>query len=147
MRYLIFLTVLLTFCSASSKDITTLLTEAPASWSALDVSKLNSQIESWVSDGRSWTKSPLMLTLHLFGDDLDARSLTFLEEKNRTESADTTRIVYVSDSLLDDSVRGEWREMLYVKLPDGTWRVIMGRVAYRCWRSEDQEKFQKDLCP
>ena len=94
------------FCSASAQDITALLTEAPSSRSTLDVSKLNSQIEGWISDGRSWTKSSLMLTLHLFGDDLDARSLTFLEEKNRTEGADTTRIVYVSDSLLDDSVRG-----------------------------------------
>ena len=114
---------MIVFCSASAQDITALLTEAPTSWSALDVSKLNSRIERWVAAGESWTRNPLKLTLQLFGDDLDARTLGFLEEKNRTEGADITRIVYVTDSLLDDSARGEWHEVLYVRLPDSTWRV------------------------
>jgi len=147
LRYIVFLAVLFTFCSTSAQDITALLTEMSESWSTLDVARLNSEIEKWVSDGRSWTNSPLMLNLHLFGDDLDAKILAFLKEKNRTEGVDTTRIVYVSDSLLDDSVRGKWHEVLYVKLSDGTWRVVGGRVAYRCWRLEDQERFQRELCP
>ena len=122
-------------------------TPIPASWTIVDPSQFNAQIDSAVSAGDQWPHSPVMATLHLLGGDEETRVVTLEAEKNRGEDADSTTVVYVRDGFLDDSVRGDWYEILYLRQSDETWRVSEVRVAYRCWRGENTETYRAELCP
>ncbi|MFZ1948200.1 MAG: hypothetical protein WAW06_11690 [bacterium] len=116
------------------------------SWQSIDAADLNARIDQAVAAGAAWPSSPLRITVELFGADIDTRSVTLKEEKNRGEGADTTVVTMVRDGFLDDSVRGEWHQITYRRLPDRTWRIHEIRLAYRCWRGHHTETFSSSLC-
>jgi hypothetical protein len=147
MRFFAFVLFLVLSCSASAGSLPNALPDKPESWSNLDPDALNAQIELATEADESWVFSPLLITLHLFGHDQDTRSLVLKEQKNRGECADATTVLYIRDGFLDDSVRGEWREIKYHRQPDGTWRVEQARVAYRCWRAPDPKAYRAGPCP
>jgi hypothetical protein len=136
---------MLTACSASTDNH--LERQPPKSWAEVDVKNLNARIDKAAAAEESWTTSPLLSVIHLLGDDSDARSVVIEEMKNRGEGADEATITCIHDGLMDDSVRGTWREVVLRRLPDGTWRISEARAAYRCWRAEDRELFQGSPCP
>ena len=119
----------------------------PESWAELDLVELNGRLEEAVLSDAEWPSSPLQSTLHLFGGDSEAQAVVIEEMKNRVEGADSTTVVMVRDGFLDDSVRGDWHEVVFERQTDGTWRVAEARVAYRCRRGENTSVFQGDLCP
>ena len=67
--------------------------------------------------------------------------------KNRVEGADSATVVMIRDGFQDDSVRGDWHEVVFERQPDGTWRIAEARVAYRCRRGENISVYQGDPCP
>ena len=119
----------------------------PESWAELDLVELNGRLEKAVLSDEEWPSSPLQSTLHLFGGDSDAQAVVIEEMKNRVEGADSTTVVMVRDGFLDDSVRGDWHEVVFERQPDGTWRIAEARVAYRCRRGENTSVYQGDMCP
>lgn len=119
----------------------------PASWVALDTSELNAAIDAAISADADWPSSALMATLQLIGGYVDSRIVVIEEEKNRGENPDSTTVVYIRDGFLGDSVRGDWHELLYWRLSDGTWRVSEARYAWRCWRGENVEDYRVEPCP
>mgnify|MGYP000884378044 FL=1 len=147
MRHFALCFLFLAACSTSESRLSELLQKAPESWSTLDVGTLNVQVEEATSAEKSWPKSPLLVAIHILGGDVDTRSLVIEEVKNRGEGADQTTVVYIRDGFLDDSVRGDWHELDLRRQPDGTWRVLEVRAAYRCWRSGNTDLYQRGLCP
>ena len=119
----------------------------PESWAVLDVVELNGRLELAVLSGEGWPSSPLQSTLKLFGDDTDAQAVVIEEMKNRVEGADSATVVMIRDGFLDDSVRGDWHEVVFGRQSDGTWRITEARLAYRCRRGENTSAYQGDLCP
>ena len=119
----------------------------PESWAELDLAEINSRVDMAVSSKEGWPSSPLQSTLQLFGDDTDAQAVVIEEMKNRVEGADSVTVLMVRDGFLDDSVRGDWHEVVFGRQTDGTWRVVEARVAYRCRRGENTSVYQGDLCP
>jgi len=119
----------------------------PESWTELDLVELNGRLDRAVLSDEGWPSSPLQSTLQLFGDDTDAQAVVLEEIKNRVEGADSATVVMIRDGFLDDSVRGDWHEVVFVRQPDGTWRVAEARVAYRCRRGENTSVYQGDFCP
>lgn len=122
-------------------------TPTPTSWAIVDPAELNAQLDTAVSAGDQWPLSPIVATLQLLGGYQETRVVTLKAEKSGGEDADSTTVVYVRDGFLDDSVRGDWHEILYTRLSDGTWRVSEARVAHRCWRGENTETYRADRCP
>jgi hypothetical protein len=116
------------------------------SWQLVDVSSLNSKIEQAAAAGDEWPYSALIVTLHLFGGDLETRSLSLTESANRGEVPDTIVVTIARDGFLDDSVRGDWHRVVLRRVADGTWRVHEARRAYRCWRGNNQECYAAELC-
>ncbi len=119
----------------------------PESWAELDLAVLNGQLEKAVLSGEEWPSSPLQSTLQLFGDDTGAQAVVVEEMKNRVEGADSVSVVMIRDGFLDDSVRGDWHEVVFGRQTDGTWKVTEARVAYRCRRGEKTSVYQGGLCP
>ena len=119
----------------------------PESWAELDLADINSRLDMAVLSDEAWPSSPLQSTLQLFGDDSDVQSVVIEEMKNRVEGADSATVMMIRDGFLDDSVRGEWFEVVFERQTDGTWRVAEARVAYRCRRGENTSVYQGDLCP
>ena len=119
----------------------------PESWAELDLEELNARLDMAVLSDKGWPASPLQSTLQLFGDDTDAQAVVVEEMKNRVEGADSATVELIRDGFLDDSVRGDWHEVVFERQPDGTWRVAEARVAYRCRRGENTSVYQGDLCP
>lgn len=147
MRYMIFIILIMLASSASSASLKGLLQGEPESWTILDTKTLDARVKAAVDANKDWTRSPLLLTLQLLGDDIDTQSLVIDEVKNRVEGADSTRIVYIRNGFLDDSVRGDWHEVDLRRLSDDTWRVAALRVAMRCWRSDNSDVYQNKPCP
>ncbi len=119
----------------------------PESWAELDPVKLNGRLDKAVLSDEGWPSSPLQSTMQLFGDDTDAQATVIEEMKNRLEGADSATVVMIRDGFLDDSVRGDWHEVVFERQTDGTWRIAEARVAYRCRRGENTSVYQRDLCP
>ena len=147
MRYFVLGMLFLAVSTASAGSLSEQLQGTPASWATLDTNLLNVKIEEAIAAEDSWPRSPLLVTLYLVGGDEDTRALVLEEEKNRGEGADSTKVVCIRDGLLDDSVRGDWHEFKLKRLADGTWRVSAAKVAYRCWRSGDEDVYQEKPCP
>jgi len=119
----------------------------PESWAELDLGELNGRLEKAVLSGEEWPFSPLQSSLQLFGGDTDAQAVVIEEMKNRVEGADSATVVMIRDGFLDDSVRGDWHEVVFGRQADGTWRVTEARVAYRCRRGDNTSVYQGELCP
>jgi len=119
----------------------------PESWTKLDLVKINGRLDMAVLSEEEWPSSPLQSTLQLFGDDSDTQAMVIEEMKNRVEGADSATVVMIRDGFLDDSVRGDWHEVVFERQPDGTWRVAEARVAYRCRRGENTSEYQGEPCP
>ena len=119
----------------------------PESWAVLDLAEINARLDAAVADGAEWPSSPLQSTLQLFGDDSDTQAFVLEEIKNRVEGADSTTVVMIRDGFLDDSVRGDWHEVVFGRQADGTWRVAEARVAFRCRRGENTSEYQGEPCP
>ena len=147
MRFLMAVAMLLVAGSSPAESISDLLQGEPASWADLEVADLNARIDEAVAASLDWPDSPLQVTLQLFGSDNGVRQIALEEVKNKTEGADVTIVVYIRDGFLDDSVRGDWHEIHYRRLDDGTWRVSKARVAYRCMRGENTGEYQAVPCP
>ena len=43
-------------------------------------------------------------------------------------------------------VNGDWHRITLQRLPDGTWRLVEARRAFRCYRGHQQESFGERLC-
>jgi hypothetical protein len=127
-------------------DLSDFLGVRPISWALLDSADLNGRIEQAALAGESWPDSPLSVTLSLFGDDRETQSLVIEEVKNAAEGAKSTTVVYIRDGFLDDAVLGDWHEVDYRCLPDGTWRVVEARHAWRCRRPDQSEFFGDYNC-
>jgi hypothetical protein len=119
----------------------------PESWTELDLEELNARLDRAVLSDEGWPSSPLQSTLQIFGDDTDAQAVVVEEMKNRVEGADSATVEMIRDGFLDDSVRGDWHEVVFERQPDGSWRIAEARVAYRCRRGENTSVYQGDLCP
>jgi hypothetical protein len=146
MRYLIFVTLFLAACTTSSINSSERVQNSPESWANVDIQKLNTRIDEAVAADKSWPNSPLLLTLHLLGYDQGSQSVIFEEVKSGGERPEVTTISYIRDGFLDDSVRGDWYEVVLRLQPDGSWRISEARVAYRCWRGESKKAFRKEPC-
>jgi hypothetical protein len=109
--------------------------------------ELNGRLEKAVLSDEGWPSSPLQSTLQLFGDDTDAQAVVVEEMKNRVEGADSATVEMIRDGFLDDSVRGDWHEVVFERQTDGTWRVAEARVAFRCRRGENTSVYQGEFCP
>jgi hypothetical protein len=118
----------------------------PVSWAELDLVELNGRLEKAVLSDEGWPSNPLQSTLQLFGDDTEAQAVVVEEMKNRVEGADSVTVVMIRDGFLDDSVRGDWHEVVFERQTDGTWRVVEARVAYRCRRGENTSVYQSEFC-
>lgn len=117
------------------------------SYQSVEIAPLNQRVETAVSAGESWPRSPLRMTLELFGSDDETRSVRIDEVKNRGEGADTTTVTLVRDGFLNDSVRGSWERITFHRLSDGSWRVVEARRATRCWRGDRVEAYGATPCP
>ena len=116
------------------------------SWESLDVGPLNAAIEEAIATGDSRASSPLLVVLDLLGGDMEARHLSLRQDYNRAEAPDSAYVVLARDGLLDDSVRGDWHELILHQVPDGTWRVAEARRAVRC-RRPDTKSYRSGPCP
>jgi hypothetical protein len=125
---------------------TDLLRAEVESYELVDIGGLNERIEAGIESGADWPTSPLAATIELLGGDTDTRRLSVTERKNRGEGADTTVVVIVRDGFLDDSIRGDWHRIVYVRQPDMTWRVREARRAFRCWRGHHLTSFSESWC-
>ncbi len=146
MRWLMIGLLLAAGCAASRRQAPNPLDAVVESWEQMDAAPLNASIEDAVRVGASWPASPLEITVQLFGSDEDTRSVVLSEEKNRAEGADTTVVVAVRDGFLDDSIRGYWERVVYVRTADRTWRVHDARRACRCWRGHHTGTFSSHPC-
>lgn len=147
MKYL-FLGLLVVFAGCAQADSRPEFARTPPeSWAGLDPVELNGRLEKAVLSGQEWPSSPLQSTLQLLGDDTGAQALVIEEMKNRVEGADSVTVVMIRDGFLDDSVRGDWHEVVFERQQDGTWRVAEARVAYRCRRGENTSVYRGDPCP
>lgn len=117
------------------------------SFQSVEITPLNQRVEAAVSAGESWPRSPLRMTLDLFGGDEETSSVRIDEQKNRGEGADTTTITLIRDGFMNDSVRGSWEQITFHRLPDGSWRIVEARRATRCWRGERLESYGAKPCP
>lgn len=145
--YLVILPLLITACSASlphtgneSMDVHV------KSWELLDISPLNSTIEEAVAAGKTWPSSPTLIVFELLGGDVDTRVFSLTQKANRIEVPDRIVVVLIRDGFIDDSVRGDWHQLVFYLMPDRTWRVGEVRRARRCWRI-DTGSYQSDPCP
>ncbi len=113
----------------------------------VDVAPLNERVSAALLTAGTWPRSPLRMTLELFGDDVETRSVRIQEEKNRGEGADTTTVTLIRDGFMNDSVRGSWERIVYRRMSDGSWRVIEARRATRCWRGDRLDTYGATPCP
>ena len=146
MRWLMIGLLLTVGCASSRSQTPSPFDVVPESWEQTDAAPLNARVDQAVEAGASWPGSPLEITVELFGGDEDTRSVILKEELNRGEGADTVVVVMVRDGFLDDSIRGYWERIVYHRQPDGTWRVIDLRRAYRCWRGHHTDTYSAHRC-
>jgi len=125
-----------------------LVSNQPQSWQSLDADDLNARIDRAIAAEATWPQNPISIALQLFGENLDEVQSAIVEmEKNRPEGANTATVNYIRDGFLDDSVRGDWRQLELQRMSDRTWRVRNARVARRCWRSLNTTAYGSSLCP
>jgi hypothetical protein len=118
----------------------------PQSFIVLNPSSYNHAIIKAVAQGKAWTRSPLLLTLHLVGDDAETRSVSIDVIKNSADSANVAKVIYARDGFLDDATQGDWYEISLIRLADGTWRIETLHQAFKCWRSKNTEVYQDEMC-
>ncbi len=147
MRMLLVIVLLAFAAPALGGNLADYLRVTPDSWTVLDAVELNGRIGQAVAAGETWPRSPLLLTLQLFGDDRELQSLVLDEVKNTAEGPRSSTVVYIRDGFLDDAQLGDWHEVDYRCLDDGTWRVVEARSAWRCRRPEPDAAFGTRVCP
>jgi hypothetical protein len=137
MKYLVILLLLAVSCAQPPpRDSDDPIGVAVESWESVDVGSLNEAIEKAIATGDTRLFSPLLVTLDLLGGDAGTHALSLRQEFNRSEEPDSVRVVLARDGFLDDSVRGDWHELILYQMPDGTWRVAQARRAVRCRRPD-----------
>lgn len=147
MRWVLIPVILLAGCAPRQMPVIRAPEVRVESWEQLGVASLNARIAAGQTNAARWVRSPLRMTVELFGADTDKRALWLSEEANRGEAPDTVVVIMVRDGLVDDSVRGDWHRVVYRRQGDGSWRVHDLRRAYRCWRGHHLEAFGSKSCP
>jgi hypothetical protein len=132
--------------AASPKPASNPMDVVVESWESLDVVKLNARVDTAATAKAAWPRSPLRTTIELFGDDADTRSIALTVQSERGEVPDSSSVLMVRDGFRDDSIRGDWSEITFRRMPDGTWRVRAVRRAYRCWRGHHKDTFSARPC-
>jgi len=145
---LIALFILLLSCTPQSEhngdDSPTKL--AVESYEPVDFGTFNDTILTAITDGQVWPQDPIEIVRN-FINSPGARSVNILREDDRGEGADSTTVIIVEEGYEDDSLRGTWHRFRLARSPDGTWRILDVRRAYRCWRGQHQNSYSRELCP
>ncbi|MEE9348365.1 MAG: hypothetical protein V3U82_09220 [Robiginitomaculum sp.] len=56
-------------------------------------------------------------------------------------------LLAISDGLMDDSVKGESLYAIFSKDEDGAQTLVTYGLKAKCWRGENKDNWQIDLCP
>jgi hypothetical protein len=112
----------------------------------LDVSEFNATNDEAVDSGETWPQDPIEAADKFIWGRMSAYYTWLEKQDNRVEAADSTVITLIRDGNADDSVRGDWHRIKLNRLPDGTWRLIEARRAFRCYRGHQQDTYGERLC-
>ena len=107
----------------------------------------NKQIFSAIASGETWPQNPMLLVVRLFRLGGDAQYSSVVSESSGGEAPTSMTFTVMMDGLLDDSIRGIWNEIQLERSLEGNWHLDSLKVAYRCWRGCNQNRYSERLCP
>lgn len=125
------------------------VTELPVqSYEIEDPSEFNKQIISEIeTTGDPWSFQPLYLTTrYLQGITGTAFIKQEIPPEEGREFPNKIVVTAIQDCYFDDSVRGEWAEILFIRYGDA-WLIENVKRAYLCYRGDNTDSFQKEPCP
>lgn len=150
--YLLLVPVLLVACSSAKAPPAAPPPEAasphaPVESSALlDISEFNTTLDEAVDSDETWAQDPIDVVDRFIRGKISAHYTWLEKQDNRVEQADSTVITLIRDRYADDSIRGDWHRITLHRLPDGTWRLVEARRAFRCYRGHQQDSYGERLC-
>lgn len=79
---------------------------------------------------------------------LDSEFIPYIkieQSSDKVESPKKVTVILVVDNLLDDSIKGIWYKIVFIKALDNNWIISSIDQAIKCWKNKKQI-FQKESC-
>ncbi len=115
------------------------------SFEELDMAPFERSIRQAAADGAPWVEDPLQMALAFVGP-FEGRSQSITRRNDSSEAPGHVEIIVVEDGYLDDSVRGAWYRLLFVRDSRGAWTIEAAYRAWRCWPRRGHDSFSKEPC-
>jgi len=115
------------------------------SFDLIDAEEMNSDVLAAAAAGEEWQLDALSVAQR-FVKPIYGRYLSIEKVDEPSERPRTTTITIIRGSYLDDSVWGEWDQLLLSRQPEGAWLIDEARRAWRCYRGHQTESFGERWC-
>lgn len=120
------------------------------SYALQDVQAFNAQLAAR-EPSYTWQNQAIVIALEYLNGASGGRLTSITSQVpsggESVESPSTAMIVVVQDGFLDDSVRGQWDQLILKKDKKNRWMLQEARRAFLCVRGSNTQAFQKELCP
>lgn len=113
-----------------------------------DVQAFNAELAAR-EPNEPWQNQALAVALRYLKDTSGTRLTRITSQVPAGEDPEEPSLVIITvvqDGFLDDSVRGEWNQLILKKDHKERWMLQSARKAFLCHRGSTQA-FQKELCP
>ena len=111
----------------------------------VEVDEANSRVAAAVAAGEEWPFDALAVAESLVGSP-GGRYASIERVDAPAEVPNATTITFIAGGYLDDSVWGDWNQVLLSRMADGTWRIDEARRAWNCYRGHQTESFGERWC-
>ena len=115
-----------------------------------DPTEFNQQLvtELTGADTSIWQVQPISLTLrYLNGIPGNSHITQEIPLGENPEFPSRILITVIQDGYQDDSLRGEWFELMFQRNSNEIWQIETVKRAFLCHRGTNITSFQQDLCP
>ena len=111
----------------------------------VDADEMNAAAAAATEAGEAWPLDPIEVARR-FAEPWGGRYTSIEKSDEPSESPKATTVTVVRGGFLDDSVWGDWNQLLLLRRSDGTWHIDEARRAWRCYRGHQRESFGERWC-
>lgn len=115
------------------------------SYVLVDVDDINARVRNAAAANEEWVRDPRAVA-ERFVRGVGGRYLSVERVDELTERPQSTTITIIRAKYLDDSVWGDWNQLLLSRASSGAWYVDEARRAWRCHRGHQTRAFGERLC-
>lgn len=120
------------------------------SYALQDVQAFNAQLAAREPSNNWQDQAPLAIALEYLNGASGGRLTHITSQVPEGESVEypsTVAIAVVQDGFLDDSIRGQWDQLILNKDQKQRWMLQEARRAFLCVRGSNTQAFQREPCP